>query len=51
MAEHALDAVVDELLRDRRAGARVSLVVLGHELEADLLATQHDPLGVGVVQG
>ena len=51
MADHALHAGIDEALGHRGGGARVGLVVLGHELEADLLATQHDTLGVGVVEG
>ncbi|ABA48763.1 hypothetical protein BURPS1710b_0164 [Burkholderia pseudomallei 1710b] len=56
VAEHALDAVVDELLRDRRAGARVGLIVLRveHELHrlaadrrlrrVDVLDREHDPV-------
>ena len=49
VADDAGDLGVDQLLRDDRALLRVGLVVFGDELELDLLAVDHDVLGVGIV--
>ena len=51
MPDHAGDFVVDELLRHDRALLGVGLVILGIELELDLLAIDRDTLRVGVIDG
>ncbi len=49
MADHAGDLGVDQLLCDGGSLLGVSLVVFGNQFELDLLAVDHDALGVGVV--
>ena len=49
VADHAGNFVVNQLLRHDRALLRIGLVVLRIELELDLLAIDHDALGVSVV--
>src|SRR5690606_16115600 len=50
-ADHADHAGVDELLRGSRALFRIRRVVLGQQLEADLLAADRDLLGVEFLDG
>ena len=49
MPDHAGNFVVDELLRHDRALLGIGLIVLGIQLELDLLAIDRDALRVGVV--
>src|SRR5690606_7679349 len=51
VADHADHAGVDELLRGSRALFRIRRVVLGQQLEADLLAADRDLLGVEFLDG
>ncbi|KAF1858236.1 hypothetical protein Lal_00014736 [Lupinus albus] len=49
VADDAVDLRVDEFLRDRRALFGIGAVVLGHELQRDLLAVQREALRVQLV--
>ena len=51
VADHAGDLGVAQLLGDGRALLRVGGVVFGRDLELDLLAADHDVLGVQVLDG
>jgi hypothetical protein len=49
VADDAVHAVVDQALRDGRAGARVGLIVFGLQCEGDRLAADHRMRRVEIV--
>ena len=51
MPDHAIDLGVDEFLGDDRALLRIGLVILGHQFELDLGATDFQALGIQFVDG
>jgi hypothetical protein len=51
VADHGLHATVHQALCRLRAHARVGLIILTLQLEAHLLASNHQPLGIQVING
>jgi hypothetical protein len=50
VANHAGDLGINKLLSNGVANFRIGLVIFSHQLELDRVATNLDPLGIGLFE-